>query len=86
MEAQKAVEELRIEHCIKNQNCTDSCQHGENICPYDMAINALEKQIAKKPVGLKKNICPNCSWIVVYKCDSYCPRCGQRILWSDSEV
>ena len=51
-----------------------------------MAINALEKQIAKKPVGLQKNVCPSCSWIVTYKCDSYCPICGQRILCEDSEV
>ena len=53
---------------------------------YEVAIKALERQIAKKPVGLRKNICPSCSWIVTYKCDSYCPRCGQRILWEDSEV
>lgn len=91
MEAQKAVEELRIKHCIKNQNCTDSCQHGENICPYDMAINALEKQIPKKVLigdcGYSLYGCPNCDhtddlWSLG-KHDKHCPNCGQKLDWSE---
>ena len=45
----------------------------------DMAINALEKQIAKKPIvqGLGQRYCPVC------KCGGadhqYCARCGQKL-------
>ena len=38
-----------------------------------------EKQIAKKPVGLKKNICPNCSWGIVMTTQKYCDECGQKL-------
>lgn len=51
----------------------------------DMAIDALEKQIPKKPVKLN---CPRCrfnridnSWWVF----TYCPECGQAIDWSEEE-
>lgn len=61
----------------------------ENIKPIvggkslDMAINALEKQIAKKPIvrGLGQRYCSVCG------CGGadhqYCGRCGQKL---DSEV
>ena len=35
-----------------------------------------EKNEPKKPVGLKRNICPNCSWIVE---GEHCEKCGQKI-------
>ena len=62
-----------------------------------MAINALEKQIAKKPspIDYKKYIdvvknakflrggfwCPNCKHVVYSGC--YCEDCGQKLDWSD---
>ena len=58
----------------------------------DMAINALEKQIQKKPIKdqFSRECCPDCGWIV-YK-DEYggrylphCENCGQAIDWSDEE-
>ena len=45
----------------------------------EKAVEALEKQIAKKPVGLKKNICPNCSWGIVMTTQKYCDECGQKL-------
>lgn len=51
----------------------------------ELAIKALENQIAKKPVGLHKNICPNCSWHIVGRNQRYCSDCGQKLNW-DSEV
>lgn len=51
-----------------------------------LAINALEKQIAKKPVGLKKNICPNCSWGIVRSDQKYCDECGQKLGGEDTNV
>lgn len=64
---------------------------------YEVAINALEKQIAKKPkyLPLKEGItltnyeCPICGCrrlghgIDIDKC--YCPECGQKLDWSVSE-
>lgn len=62
-----------------------------------MAINALEKQIAKKPTPIDyekymdtvKNAlflkgaywCPNCNHVV--KCGTYCSDCGQKLDWSE---
>lgn len=51
-----------------------------------VARKALEKQIAKNPVGLYKNICPSCYGIVLRGMEFFCPKCGQRILWKESEV
>ena len=45
----------------------------------DMAIEALKKQNAKKPVGLKKNICPNCSWGIIMTTQKHCYECGQKL-------
>ena len=65
----------------------------------EMAINALEKQIPKKPTPIDyekymdtvKNAlflkgsyrCPNCNHVV--KCGTYCSDCGQKLDWSDEE-
>ena len=52
-----------------------------------MAINALEKQIARKPTKDKyvpeEDFCPMCGTEVT-NCN-YCPYCGQKIDWSDEE-
>ena len=58
-----------------------------------LAIEALDKQIPKKPIFEREQTspfgvddvpyCPNC------RCDlpevSYCEKCGQRILWEADE-
>ena len=46
-------------------------------------LEAREKQIPKKPVGLQKNICPNCSWHIVGRNQQYCSDCGQKLDWSE---
>ena len=50
----------------------------------ETAINALEKQITKKPTKdkyvLKLDFCPECGTEVTY-CN-YCPYCGQKIDWN----
>ena len=52
---------------------------------FQMAINALEKQITKKPIKdkyvLKLDFCPECGTEVTY-CN-YCPLCGQKIDWNE---
>lgn len=65
----------------------------------DMAIKALEKQVAKKPSfegdGYDPDgnlvydtwICPCCEkhYEVDYEEYDYCPSCGQRIDWSEEQ-
>lgn len=61
---------------------------------FDMAIKALEKQIAKKAKVKKYSFyphstliqsrygkCPNCGTVQVD--DRYCANCGQKLDWSD---
>lgn len=59
---------------------------------YDLAIEALEKQIPKKPNGkfnvpdyvLAYGICPSCG-LGVNSDMKFCSECGQAIDWSDDE-
>ena len=59
---------------------------------YDLAIEALEKQIPKKPTRGKygHTECACCGWVVESFCGDleqypFCPNCGQAIDWSDDE-
>lgn len=56
------------------------------------AVEAIEKQIPKKPLHMHKNYyCPICKedgWIlwddaIPNDMDNYCIKCGQAIDWSD---
>ena len=58
----------------------------------DVAIEALEKQIPKKPLHMHKNYyCPVCKedgWMlwddaIPNDMDKYCGKCGQAIDWSN---
>lgn len=65
---------------IKVQGITEALEIG---------VNAIEKQIPKKAIGVKKypnainGKCPICErkMIKTY----YCPTCGQRIDWSNED-
>ena len=59
---------------------------------FEAAIDALEKQIPKKPLHMHKNYyCPICKedgWMlwddaIPNDMDEYCGKCGQAIDWSD---
>ena len=63
---------------------------------FDLAINALEKQIPKKVNlrhirkydGFDDGECPNCGMSVSRDCDGddvFCPDCGQKLDWSEEE-
>lgn len=78
----------RLDEYMKNTNRLPACY---------MAISALEKQIPKKPTydgdGYAPDgtfiwdewICPNygSAYEVDYDDYDYCPKCGQRIDWSE---
>lgn len=83
---------------LKNGKCSDECPQCNAM---ERAIEALEKQILKKPIlegdGYDDTdtcvliydtwICPNCDkhYEVDFDEYDYCPICGQAIDWSDTE-
>ena len=53
-----------------------------------LAIEALEKQVPKKPIyGDANTRCPNCGEVLLYFANvfkiCYCDECGQRLDWSE---
>jgi hypothetical protein len=67
---------------------TDTCK--ENIKTLNVAIEALGRQVQKKPVkrsfiipseGI--DVCPNCKKPLQNKWNQYCHKCGQKLDWGD---
>ena len=50
----------------------------------NMAVEALEKQIPKKPSETDKARCIHCA-CVVKRDERFCKNCGQALDWSDIE-
>ena len=53
---------------------------------FETAIEALEKQVAKK---VKKSVCPSCNRIFLFRHGEkrkgdYCDNCGQALDWSEN--
>ena len=85
----KAIENLKY---LISDDCTDT-QH-DFVEEIKIAIEALEKQIPKKPLHMHKNYyCPICKedgWMlwddaVPNDMDKYCGMCGQAIDWEVSK-
>ena len=91
---------MTYEEAIKNINALNAVCGQKDF--YDaefenalaLAIEALEKQIPKKPLHMHKNYyCPICKedgWMlwddaIPNDMDNYCGICGQAIDWSDDE-
>lgn len=86
-----------IEGCDGNCNECEYCYtqgtFGEQKEALAMAIKALEKQIPKKPLYAVVSRddavhCPICECFVCFrgaKEYNYCPKCGQKLDWSDEE-
>lgn len=55
----------------------------------ELAIKALEKQIAKKPIlqkdaiGLMHEKCPSCG---SFRIGYYCMKCGQKLDWGNEDA
>ena len=70
-------------------------EHNGRMCEkVNLALEALEKQIPKKPLHMHKNYyCPICKedgWMlwddaIPNDMDKYCGKCGQAIDWRDDE-
>ena len=88
MTYQEAIENLKILKISED----DSSVGKLKIQTYNTAIEALEKQIPKKPMGEKYKLiggfgkCPNCNnFIDDMRSYRVCSRCGQAIDWSETE-
>lgn len=85
MKPQEAIEELKysIEPNQGFMECRTGIISGEAI---KTAIEALEKQIPKKPELYDGNyFCTKCDALLCIFTDSYCSGCGQALDWSDND-
>ena len=94
MTYEEAIEYITERYVTMSMCLTiDECRkHNKAI---SMAIEALEKQIPKKPIirkaedyfgNVKHTLCPNCQdteFVFTQPC--FCHHCGQAIDWSDDE-
>ena len=89
---ERIMESDRLKHAISSIKTYMSYPNGK-LCPTaEIAIEALEKQIPKKPLYTNKGTvtrCPVCEAIHL-RCISsvevdYCSRCGQAIDWSEED-
>lgn len=85
MDNYKAIEMLEYA-----QTAYDPCSYGAVKIAIDKALEALQKQIPKKPHDLDsvpRNRCPSCYDAVrVYSHGmklKYCPWCGQALNWDE---
>lgn len=89
MTAEEAIKEFkeRIE-LGKKEYLKDIPEYIEAL---EMAIEALEKQIAKKPESKQRfadlwlGLCPSCLANGVNSEMNYCDKCGQAVDWSEEE-
>lgn len=87
MTAKEAIARIRRRHCIHNEHCTCDCKRCNEYCEYGFALEALEKQIPKKPRETRCALmCARCGHKITEKgCKKlnrlYCKKCGQAIDW-----
>lgn len=94
MTESEAKKYMLIEKECINRDCNRDCANCDIVQDvedlnnaYDVAINALEKQIPKKPKTDDRyvmHICPWCNDFVKVS-HNYCQNCGQKLDWGDGE-
>ena len=92
MTPKEAIEELRFLK-PKDQDYAFGGLSNASGLAVEMAIEALEKQIPKKPINQSEEYdrtygnCPCCGEMVVDYPDDFrvCSNCGQRLDWSEEE-
>ena len=71
--------------CDNCQYCYSQGTFGEQKEAFSVAINALEKQIPKKPIFTEDKqfaLCPCCDMKGLIDKQKYCDNCGQKLDWS----
>jgi len=78
MTTQEAIETLKL-----MQGQVEWDYPMEYAVAFDMAVDALQKQIPQKPIpdGYKDE-CPACGLVVKFG-EQYCKGCGQKLRWSE---
>ena len=82
-------EDCNARRCDDCDLCYMQGTKGEHIASVEIAIQALENQIPKKPkerdcIGFNTLVCPVCKG-ALYLYEPYCDNCGQKLDWSDEE-
>ena len=94
MTESEAKKYMLIEKECINRDCNRDCancdivQNVEDLNnAYDVAIQALEKQIPKKPKTDDRYVMYICPWCndFVKVSHNYCQNCGQKLDWGDGE-
>ena len=99
LQAKGTCEDCNDQLCDNCNLCYAQGNVGEHIKSIEIAIQALEKRIPKKPTyegdGYAPDgtfvwdewLCPCCGkrYEVDYDDYDYCPNCGQKIDWSDEK-
>lgn len=78
----------RYNDCDSCEYCYSQGNFGQQKEAFSVAINALEKQIAKKPIFTEDKqfaLCPCCDMKGLIDKQKYCDDCGQKLDWSDEE-
>lgn len=83
-----AIQNLKLD--CPNYSFDNKCREKElcEKCHIPTALEALEKQIPKKPIMRKDvaetyYICSECEWEVDKFDDNYCSDCGQKLDWEE---
>lgn len=61
---------------------------NEKFKALNVALEAIDKQIPRKPIRLlyhEVGDCPFCETTVYISEDKFCPSCGQALDWSDTD-
>ena len=92
MKYEEAIGILTYQALVLERASGKSTLERSRIEALSKAVEAIEKQIPKKPLHMHKNYyCPICKedgWILwddatPNDMDNYCGKCGQAIDWSD---
>lgn len=92
MKYEEAIGILTYQALVLERASGKSTLEHSRIEALSKAVEAIEKQIPKKPLHMHKNYyCPICKedgWIlwddaIPNDMDNYCGKCGQAIDWSD---
>ena len=108
MNAKEAIEKLKLQKNItpevmkkfaepESLRRIANAENEKAVKMYDVAIEALEKQIPEKPQNTSQLIdfcanryafkgdCPKCNKIGLYSWTKYCPECGQALDWEEHQ-
>lgn len=92
MKYEEAIGILTYQALVLERASGKSTLEHSRIEALSKAVEAIEKQIPKKPLHMHKNYyCPICKedgWMlwddaIPNDMDNYCAKCGQAIDWSD---